>query len=758
MWRASLALIAVLIGLTILVPGVTASRDNDVALTSPGDIIPGRYIVLLLPGRDPDTVAGALGRQYGFSADIIYRHAVQGFVANLSDAAIQALQHNPNVLLIEPDSFVTALDQTLPTGVDRIDGAQNTTADINGDGGDLEIDVVVIDTGVESSHPDLRVVGGMASYFIRLFGPFGTCGNSDSWEDTNGHGTHVAGTIGARDNDLGAVGVAPGARIWSVRVLGADGSGCNSDVIAGVDWVTGRKAEFNDGPGDGDSGIDIAVANMSLGGGNSSALCTAISNSVAVGVIYPVAAGNSATDAANTSPANCSSAITVSAVADFNGQPGGGAAATCRSDVDDTFADFSNFGAVVDIAAPGVCILSTWIGGGYATASGTSMATPHVAGGVALFRVATGYSGSASGPDVVAAMTAAGWTVPQNSACGFTGDPDSFAEPLIWLGAPCVTGPDTTPPASAITSPSDGDSIAGDSYTITGTTSDNPGGSGVSQVEVSTDGGSSWSAATGTSSWSFTWSLPADGTYTIMSRATDASGNVEAPAAGVTVTVDNTPPDTVITSAPSDPSDSSTATFHFTSSEADSSFECSLDGSPYTNCASPKAYSGLSNGEHTFAVRATDVAGNTDPTPASHTWQVNAAVASGGMYVWDIAFSTARGGKDLKITVTVRRDSDKDGIAESADAVVSGASVSFHLAHDTNTNGTFSEDECLLGGLLGGDRCWVGTGTTTNKGQVTFTLSSAPQGNYEARVTNITHDSYSYTSELDQDNPAYFTK
>lgn len=296
---------------------------------------------------------------------------------------------------------------SVPTGLNRIDAEKSPTAKIDGVANALDVDVAIIDTGIDLTHTDLNVFKN-----VNLIMP------TKNGNDDNGHGSHVAGIIGAKDDGKGVVGVAPGARLWAVKVLNANGSGLMSDIIAGIDYVTKNASQ-------------IEVANMSLGCEcTSTALSNAINNAVNAGVVITVAAGNSAKDSSTFSPANNSNVITVSAIADFNGLPGGGAAATCRSDVDETFADFSNFGAPVDIAAPGVCIYSTYKGGGYSTLSGTSMASPHVAGAVALYIAGHGRATNASGVTSIknAILSTA---FPQSSANGFSGDPDSFKEPLL---------------------------------------------------------------------------------------------------------------------------------------------------------------------------------------------------------------------------------------------------------------------------------------------------------------------------------------
>lgn len=390
---------------------VTCSTVLVIALgAAPGAVAaPGRFIVVLNPGASVPAAAA----RHGAAPTRTFTRSITGYAATLSDAAQARAAADPAVRYLTRDAVVSALGrqggsgQRVPTGVRRIGGLLSTTAAIDGIDGRVATPVAVIDTGIDIAHPQLNVVGGV------------NCSTGSSYVDGNGHGSHVAGTIGALDGGSGVVGVAPGVPLYSVRVLNNAGSGSISSIICGVEWVTARAAT-------------IKVANMSLGAGgsddgncgrtNGDAMHDAICRSVAAGVTYVVAAGNDAVDAATSAPASYDEVITVSALADFNGAAGGGAAATCRTDVDDTLADFSNWGRDVDIAAPGVCIESTWKGGGYNTISGTSMASPHVAGAAALY-VAT-HPGSA--PAAVQAGLVAASTPGR-----IPGDVDGFFEGVL---------------------------------------------------------------------------------------------------------------------------------------------------------------------------------------------------------------------------------------------------------------------------------------------------------------------------------------
>jgi subtilisin len=370
------------------------------------------YIVVLKGSvGSPGAVAAEQAQARGLTVGHVYRHALKGYSAAMTAADAQALRADPRVASVTPDHPVHLDQQVLPTGIDRVDGELSST--VSGDGaGSVDVDVAVIDTGIDPTHPDLNVAGGV------------NCAPGLGFDDRNGHGSHVAGTIAARDNDLGVVGVAPGARLWAVRVLNPAGSGSFASVICGVDWVTEHAAT-------------IEVANMSLGGtgtepsrrgcATGDAFHDAVCTSVAAGVTYTVAAGNEADDAANHVPAAYDEVITVSALADFDGKPGGLGSPTCRADEDDTLANFSNFGADVDLIAPGVCILSTYKRGGYATFSGTSMASPHAGGAAALYTA----SNPAARPDAVKRALQAAGNLNWNNA----DDPDGIKEPLVNVDA-----------------------------------------------------------------------------------------------------------------------------------------------------------------------------------------------------------------------------------------------------------------------------------------------------------------------------------
>jgi subtilisin len=329
------------------------------------------YIIVFKNTVDVQAAVPALTRAYDLQPAFTYQHALKGMSAVVPAGRLAALEKDPRVAYVVMDMERSIEAQTTPTGVKRIFAETNANITINSiDDYRVDVDVAVIDTGVDFQHPDLNVVGGVNCSGGSPFKSSCTSGG----DDDHYHGTHVAGTIAAIDNGTGVVGVAPGARIWAVKVLNSQGSGYTSWIIAGIDWVAANAAT-------------IEIANMSLGGsGYSQAEYDAIQGAVNKGVAFAVAAGNSDADARNYSPAAFDNVLTVSALADFDGAPGGLGGPTCRNDQDDTLADFSNWGPAIDIAAPGVCILSTYPieRGEYGTISGTSMASPHAAGALAL--------------------------------------------------------------------------------------------------------------------------------------------------------------------------------------------------------------------------------------------------------------------------------------------------------------------------------------------------------------------------------------
>lgn len=338
-----------------------------------------------------------------------YRDALQGFAVKVNDdKSLQELRNDPEVQSVEADALVGIYGQSTPKGINRVDGDLSSTLSGNGWGA-VDADIAILDTGIDLYHQDLKVyknksfVSGVA--------------NGD---DDNGHGTHVAGIAAAKDNVQGVVGMAPGARLWAIKVLDQDGLGYVSDVIAGIDYVANNAGE-------------IEVANLSFGfQGVSQALDTAIANSVAKGVTFVAAAGNDGRDASSYSPANNPNVITVSAIVDTDGRCGGWAGSS-QYGKDDSLASFSNYGSVVDIAAPGVGVKSTYDGRTYATMSGTSMAAPHVTGAAALYM---SNNPDATPSQVMSALTTMG-SIPSTVCDGkghgyFSGDTDGYNEPLLY--------------------------------------------------------------------------------------------------------------------------------------------------------------------------------------------------------------------------------------------------------------------------------------------------------------------------------------
>jgi len=341
---------------------------------------------------------------------------------------LQRIREHAGVSSVEVDQIVSAFDgpsqassQVTPTGISRINANEGVSS------AGANVKVAVIDTGIDYLHPDLE---------HNYMGGYDFVNDDPLPMDDNGHGTHVAGTIAAEDNGFGVIGVAPQAELYGVKVLDHEGSGWNSDVIAGILWAADN---------------DMDVANLSLGmEGNSQAMQQAIEDATKAGVTVVVAAGNDYDDANNYIPASYEEAITVSAIADFDGEPGGlspqsyGFGGQRVEIADDAFASFSNYGSAVDLAAPGQDILSTWPGGNYETISGTSMASPHVAGAAALY-IASRSDNPPTPYEVAEALIQN--ATPQTNPDGFTDDPDSYAEPLLNVkttSTPTAT-PTTTP-------------------------------------------------------------------------------------------------------------------------------------------------------------------------------------------------------------------------------------------------------------------------------------------------------------------------
>jgi subtilisin family serine protease len=401
------------------VAGQAAARDGSATAADPADPT-GRWIVLYKGGTDATVATQRRSLKIGFRADRTFSHGLSGFSAALSPAQVESLRHDSAVAAVVPDERIQVEGQVYPTGISRIGARLSPAAKINGVDERVDADVAILDTGI-AKVPDLNVVGGHDC----------STSNPARWRDVYGHGTHVAGTVGAIDNGSGVVGVAPGVRLWAVKVIDDTGSGLLSWYACGIDWVFAQRD-----PKDASRPL-IEAVNMSItkwgrddgacGTLNNDFLHAAICRLVKSGVTVVAAAANDSGNASLRVPGSYDEVLTVSALADTDGKPGGLGGNRCFSwgtyDSDDTFADFSNYGGDVDLIAPGKCIYSTMPGGGFAYMSGTSMAAPHVTGAVALVKASRPYFTPAEVKEALQYLGTKDWKV--------TSDPDNVHEKLL---------------------------------------------------------------------------------------------------------------------------------------------------------------------------------------------------------------------------------------------------------------------------------------------------------------------------------------
>ena len=373
------------------------------------ETIPHQYIVVLKNGvtESAQSIAQQAVSRGGI-VPFVYNNAIKGFAIKIANKLVlNSILSNPSVDFVEPDIKVQAFSQGVSSGYSRVGGPLSS---INGSHPRaVNAAIAIIDTGIDFTHPELNV------YRQVSFVPGASTANDD-----NGHGTAVAGIVAAEGN-VGAVGIAPGARLWAIKVLDKSGTGSMSSIIQGIDYVTQNAGQ-------------IDAANLSFGCKcNSSALETAINNSVAAGVTFVVAAGNAGEDSSLWSPASNPNVISVAALADSDGKCGGLGPPTPYGP-DDSLAIFSNFGTKVTIAAPGVNIHTTYIGSAYATLSGTSVAAPFVTGAAALYHSLHPTTSPAQVRSALVSLGSTASTVCNGDGHGYFNNPHGN-EPVLYIGS-----------------------------------------------------------------------------------------------------------------------------------------------------------------------------------------------------------------------------------------------------------------------------------------------------------------------------------
>jgi fibronectin type 3 domain-containing protein len=487
-------LLATVVALATLVMGaaapVGAAEKHGPTPVGTDALARDSWIVTLRADAAPARIAGILARDVGGETGAVYRHALNGFQFLGSAEAAAALANDPRVVSVLPDRALYLTAETLPFGIERI-AAYGLGEDVGayqegyrGNGAR----VAILDTGIDLDHPDL------AANIDQDLGK--NCLNTAlPPNDGYGHGTHVAGTVAAPLNAVGVVGVAPEARLVAVKMFDDVGNSSEALALCAFDHVIGLNT-------DDDPGNDVDVMNMSWGedrnwgGCEDDPLRDVVCQANDLGIIQVAGSGNSAANAGTFVPAAYPEVISVSAIADFDGQPGGAAGCGFVPDIfwfecDDTFAIFSNHGPV-DVAAPGVAIHSTWAAGGYQNSSGTSMATPHVTGVMALMAAA---SVDLSPADALAALLATG-ECPNGTAadsdatpgCGgqgtWTDDPDGTPEPMAHALRAVEAVASDPPPVHLPSAPSLSGANDADSVNLSWTVPANDGGSPITGYEV----------------------------------------------------------------------------------------------------------------------------------------------------------------------------------------------------------------------------------------------------------------------------------
>ncbi|MBU4511556.1 S8 family serine peptidase [bacterium] len=668
-------------------------NPTDEEQLSPEKASPDGLVKVLIGFKDkPGPPEQALVKGVGGKIKYTY-HIVDAIAASIPEASIAGLKANPNVTYLEMDGLVYALDDELDNswGVKRIGAGVVHDSGNNGGG----IIIAVIDTGIDKDHPDLdgNLVGGVN--FVS--NPPWKDPDPNKWDDDNGHGTHVAGIIAAEDNDTGVVGVAPEAALYALKVLDRTGSGYVSAVVAAIEWATVN---------------DIQVINMSLGGGDHLTLDAACSSAYDDGLILVASAGNGG---AVSYPAAYLSVIAVSA-----------------TDSSDNLASFSSTGNEVELAAPGVDIYSTYKDGGYATMSGTSMASPHVAGTAALVWIA--YP-SWTNDDVRTQL--------QNTAddLGDAGWDPKYGYGLVDADEAAPQSTDTTPPAKVtgltvitIVSCAQLD-LVWDANTETDLDHYN--------VYRSNTSGSLYDliASPTTNSYSDT-GLTASTIYYYVVSAVDTSGNEgekSVEVSGMTSADDLSPLTSNVVAEPNptngatfviltaDVSDATTGNSDIATAEyfvgtvgADGSVtpmsaSDGAFGSPTEGVTASIDVSGWSVGQYTLYVHGKDAAGNWGATE-SVVLEVTEE-SSNIMYVESIGFSSKVAGPNKFLYTTVK-------VVDGNEQPLGGVRVEMTLTHGTSS--------------------WDFAGDTGTDGTVKFTLAKAPSGDYTATVTNLILTDYTW--------------